>query len=146
MRTCRVCEISKPLVEFRKAPDCSEGRSHKCKLCYKEAAMVYEKSEKGYLMRAYVNMRSRINGIQKSKHHLYKGKSLLTKQEFYAWVKSSNFLDLFKIYVSSDYDMKLAPSVDRIDSGLGYEIGNIRWITHSENSSLGGINRHRTTK
>jgi hypothetical protein len=40
--------------------------------------------------------------------------------------------------VSSGYDRKLTPTVDRINTELGYEIHNMRWLTHSENSRLGG--------
>lgn len=98
----------------------------------------YEKKPDGFIMRLYRNMKSRITGVQKQKHHLYKGKSLLSKEEFYKWAKSNNdFKTLFKEYVKSNYDRKLAPSVDRIDSKLGYEINNMEFVTHSENSRRG---------
>jgi|32_taG_2_1085360.scaffolds.fasta_scaffold84018_2 hypothetical protein len=102
----------------------------------------YEKTPNGYLMRKYRNMKSRVNGIQKLKHHLYLGKELLSKEEFYEWANSSTeFISLFNNYVNSGYDMKLAPTVDRIDSQRGYTIDNMRWLTHSENSRNGANSR-----
>jgi hypothetical protein len=102
----------------------------------------YEKKPAGFLMRAYRNMRSRVLGIQWKKAHLYEGKALLTKEEFYAWAAaSSEFKALFKTWKKSGMDRKLTPSVNRKDPKLGYQVSNMEWITHSENSRLGAINR-----
>lgn len=96
----------------------------------------YEKTKKGFLMRAYRNMKSRIEGIQKKKYHLYKGKELLDKELFYSWsLEHPEFNRLFKDYEDSGYTRKLAPSPDRIDSRKGYTIENIQWVTTSENSA-----------
>ena len=106
------------------------------------ATYKYEKTVPGFLMRKYRNMLSRVNGVQKSKHHLYSGKHLLSKDEFYAWSKvSGEFFTLFDAWEISGYDRKLCPTVDRIDSSKGYFVENMRWITHSENSSLGTISK-----
>lgn len=95
----------------------------------------YEKSLNGYLVRTYRNMLSRVKGILKKKAHLYEGLEILSKEKFYEWSLASNYPELLKNYKDSGYDMKLAPSIDRKDPLMGYVIGNIRWITHSENSS-----------
>lgn len=98
-------------------------------------------------MRAYRNMQSRICGIQKEKHHLYKGKTLLSREDFYKWAKSSEkFYILFNIWEQSKYNRKLTPSVDRINSELGYELNNMEWVTHSENSRRGSIHKHQIRK
>jgi len=100
----------------------------------------YERTKKGKLMRLYRNMQSRVNGVQKAKHHLYRGKSLLSKQEFYDWALSCDeFHRLYNAWVASEYDRKLTPSVDRVDSTRGYETGNMEWVTHSENSRRGAL-------
>lgn len=105
----------------------------------------YEKTANGFLMRLYRNMKSRITGVQKLKFHLYKDKVLLDKQDFYIWAKGSrSFHLLFKQYVASNYDRKLAPSVDRIDSSKGYSINNMEWVTHSENSRRGSMSKNRS--
>lgn len=102
----------------------------------------YEKTKKGFIMRAYRNMKSRINGVQYLKSHLYLGKELIDKESFYCFsINDSEFNKLFDNWVSFNYDRKLSPSVDREKSSLGYIVNNIRWITHSENSRLGAISR-----
>ncbi len=103
----------------------------------------YEKTLSGFLMRLYRNMQSRITGIQSKKHHLYSGKSLLPRESFYSWAKEHPvFLSLWAVYEQAGYEQKLAPSVDRRDSSLGYELENMEWVTHSENSRRGSISRH----
>jgi hypothetical protein len=89
-------------------------------------------------------MKSRVSGVLKNKAHLYYGKELLSKEKFYDWaLRSNEFITLFESYSASGFKIKYAPSIDRIDSSKGYVIGNIRWITHSENSRLGTISRFK---
>ena len=104
----------------------------------------YEHTKHGKLMRCYRNMKSRIEGIQWMKAHLYVGKTLLPKDEFYEWAMGCNaFHRLYLEWVESNYDRKLAPSVDRMDSKRGYEIENMEWVTHSENSRRGAVGIRR---
>ena len=104
----------------------------------------YEKSHKGFIMRLYRNMLSRISGVQKQKFHLYGGKALLPKEQFYNWALNSHeFFELFSKYKDSGFDRKLCPSVDRIDSNRGYELNNMEWVTHSENSRRGSISKKK---
>ena len=106
------------------------------------ATKKYERTKKGKLMRLYRNMTSRVSGIQKKKAHLYEGKEILAKSSFYEWaLASQEFHVMFDAWEASDYDRKLTPTVDRIDSSQGYCVENMRWLTHSENSRLGAINR-----
>lgn len=87
-------------------------------------------------------MESRIKGIQKKKFYLYKGKCLLDRDEFYKWsLMSDEFDRLFKEWKESNYNQKLTPSVDRVDSKLGYELSNMEWVTNSENSRRSSITR-----
>lgn len=100
----------------------------------------YERTRKGKLMRLYRNMQSRIFGIQKHKAHLYAGKEILSKEDFYKWAESSpDWERLYLDWEQSGYERKLAPTVDRIDPSRGYTVDNMRWLTHSENSRLGGM-------
>ena len=116
--------------EYRKA----NGNTH---------TKVYEKTISGFLMRMYRNMKSRITGVQTKKAHLYVGKELLPKEDFYAWAKDNpNFLALWEDYVKANHEQRLAPTVDRLDSSIGYTLSNMEWVTHSENSKRGSIARH----
>jgi hypothetical protein len=104
----------------------------------------YERTKKGKLVRTYRNMLSRVFGIVKGKAHLYEGLPILGKEVFYDWSLSDKaYSNLYDEWVYSDYCKKLSPSIDRIDTEKGYVIGNIRWLTHSQNSSFGG--KHRMT-
>ena len=108
------------------------------------ATKKYEKTKKGFLMRLYRNMQSRVDGVQKLKHHLYKGKYLLPREEFYEWaLNDESFHKLFEEYESSGYERKLAPSVDRVDSSCGYSIDNMEFVTMSENSRRGNESRRK---
>lgn len=104
----------------------------------------YEKTHKGFLMRLYRNMLSRITGVQKEKYHLYIDRTLLEKETFYKWaISNTKFLSLFDEYKKSGFERKLAPSVDRVDSKIGYELTNMEWVTHSENSRRGVLSKQR---
>ena len=102
----------------------------------------YEKTKKGFLVRMYRNMKSRITGIQTKSRHLYLGLELLDKEAFYDWaMKSDDFHDMFSKWEASGYERKITPTVDRIDSKCGYAIHNMQWLTHSENSRRGTLSR-----
>lgn len=106
----------------------------------KESNRKYWRTINGKLMATYNNMNRRVRGYVKPE--IYLGLGLLDRGEFYKWSKSDrDFNKLYNDWVKSDYDRKLSPSIDRIDSCDGYVLGNMRWITHSENSRLGSINR-----
>lgn len=103
----------------------------------------YERTKGGKLMRSYRNMLSRVTGVQGKKQHLYGGKEILSREEFYAFSQQDlMFHLLFDAWVESGYDRKLTPSVDRLDTAKGYVLGNIQWLTHSENSRKGADARH----
>lgn len=112
------------------------------------ASKKYEKTRKGFLMRAHRNMRSRVLGIQKQKHHLYSHiDSVISREDFYAWSLSDPAYNaLFDAWAAAGYDRKLTPSVDRIDPKKGYTADNMEWVTHSENSRRASIWRTKLTK
>jgi hypothetical protein len=104
----------------------------------------YERTKKGKLMRTYRNMQSRTLGIVKDKAHLYLGMDVLPREDFYNWsLADREFNRLFEVWVKAGYNKKLSPSIDRKDTSKGYTKDNMRWLTHSENSRLGSINRKK---
>ena len=95
----------------------------------------YERTKNGKIMRIYRNMQSRVLGIVKQKAHLYAGLDILSRDDFYEWAKNSPEFDtLFDAWMDAGYPAKLAPSVDRVDPSRGYQLDNMEWVTHSENS------------
>lgn len=151
-KVCGKCKTEKPLEGFHLRPDSKDGHAGTCKECAYARQKVrttedgqqshrrYRKTPQGYLMQTYTNMMGRVTGHVKP--HLYKGLDIIPREEFYEWaLKDSTFTDMLANYRAMDYDQRFAPSVDRIDTQYGYVIGNIRWLTHSQNSSLGGQNK-----
>lgn len=157
-KTCIRCGGDYPVSEFRPYKY-GDGYANQCKTCLNEIQRQkrkrshnsitrrYEKTKRGFIMRLYRNMLSRINGVQKAKHHLYEGKAILDKNAFYAWAISCPiFHVLWDEWIGSGYDRKLTPSVDRINSNEGYFLSNMEWVTHSENSRRGSVSRNRRFK
>lgn len=104
----------------------------------------YEKTPKGFLVRTYRNMLSRINRVTKNKNHLYLGLDILDKETFYLWSLSTfDFKYLFSKWEQNGYKRTETPSIDIIDSNKGYILGNIQWITFSENCKRGVNSRFK---
>jgi hypothetical protein len=155
-KECISCGYTQPLSEFRKQKETRDGHANQCRLCLNahqrekrkregnKITRKYEKSHQGFLMRVYRNMQSRVTGVQAQKSHLYLGLPLLSREDFYEWaVKQDSFFWLFYQWEQSGYDRHLTPTVDRINSNEGYRIGNMEWVTHSENSRRGSISPKR---
>jgi hypothetical protein len=103
----------------------------------------YERTKKGFLMRKYHHMRGRIDGHDYYPGaYMWAGKEILPKDEFYQWaINNNDFHELFDAWEKSGYERKLCPSVDRIDSSLGYIIGNMRFTTFQVNCIRGWQSR-----
>lgn len=155
-KVCNECLLIKPLTAFKKIKERKSGYGAVCKICISNKQKVsrercddkytkkYEKTKKGFLVRLYRNMKSRIEGIQKTKFHLYQGKELLSKEAFYAWALSNQtFHSLFTEYEESNYQRRLAPSVDRINSDEGYSLSNMEFIPMWMNSQRGALSKRR---
>lgn len=90
-----------------------------------------------FIVIQYDKMQNRCAGYGRPK---YKGMELLTREEFYNWARASGELvRLFHDWNRHGHELRYRPTVDRLDTSKGYTLGNMRWITHSENSRLGGI-------
>jgi len=157
MKQCNSCLLFKELSEFKNHTETRDKKTNQCRVCINKrqranriktkniSTLKYEKTIKGFLVRLYRNMKSRIDGVQKEKKHLYCGKELMSKEDFYEFsLKNDTFFELFKEYEQSGYLRKLAPSIDRIDSSKGYFVGNIEFVTMSENSRRSAGNRKKT--
>jgi hypothetical protein len=158
-KKCRMCLEFKQVSNFKKHKETRDRLSNYCKICsnakQREYRAVnrnicstnYEKTHTGFLMRLYRNMQSRTSGVQKLKKHLYAGKGLLSRAEFYKWANGCvEFHEMFCKWEKNDYLRTLTPTVDRINSDEGYSIENMQWLTHSENSRRGSLNRWNKSK
>jgi hypothetical protein len=158
-KKCTKCQADKLLSAFGVKNSNPDGLEYHCKDCYntkqrdKRSKMnnhttkKYEKTLKGKLVRTYRNMLSRVRGILKNKSHLYEGLEILDKECFYEWsLNNQEYLDLFKNWVEADYDLKLSPSIDRINPLLGYTLDNIRWVTFEFNSLNTSCRKNKYSK
>lgn len=70
-----------------------------------------------------------------------KGKPILSKTDFLAWCQRPENLTkwkrLHKAYVASGYQPEKIVTIDRIDNGGGYTIGNMQWLSLKANSKKG---------
>lgn len=93
-----------------------------------------------FLIRCYTNMWQRVSGKASHNRGNWAGKPILPRDVFYTWAKNHpDFLSLYKRWFMSDFDRKLTPSVNRMDSSKGYVLGNIEWMTNSQNSGLSSV-------
>jgi hypothetical protein len=100
-----------------------------------------------FVCKTYEKMKQRISGRGTRRPDLYVGKILLPRDIFVVWAKNHpDFLSLYKRYIMSDFDRRLAPSVNRIHSDKGYTLDNMEWVTSSQNSSLAGTVRKMNNK
>lgn len=141
-KTCSICSNTKPVEEFRpKGRWCLTCRNSIQRLQRAESGNLhtakYEKSPKGFVMRSYRNMLSRVTGVQKREAKFYLGLEILDRHVFYDWSleTESNFWPLYETWKELGYPRKLTPSVDRINVFRGYTLDNMRWVTHSQNSA-----------
>lgn len=154
IKKCTLCLKSKAASDFARDPKGRNGLSPRCKKCLlmkqrdrrakdnNAVTKKYEKTKRGFIMRMYRNMKSRVDGVQKKCSHLYSGLPLINKDEFYTWViNQESFHRLFEEYENKGYPRKLAPTVDRIDYTRGYCENNIEVVTLSENVKRGRGNK-----
>lgn len=158
MKTCFKCNINKPLDDFYKHPQMPDGYVNKCKECNKKDVREnYSKKREYY--RDYDIKRQRMN-IKRILNHRYSaiksrceqeyerskdrkytvtGMAYLSKEEFMTWASENmqQFMHFYNQWVNSGFDTRYMPSVDRVNSKLGYIPSNMQWLSKSENSIKG---------
>ena len=103
----------------------------------KKSDAKYRRSKKGLVRRLYSMIKRRVRGGNCKNPDMYLGLELMSKEDFIAWADSSiEFHGLHQQWLEGGYDTRLTPSVDRIDSSMGYTLVNVRWVTHAQNSLL----------
>lgn len=97
-----------------------------------------------FLNKMYKDMKGRVTGtktgaVADRTKHIYLGKPILPKDVFVQWAKNHpDFLSLYKRYVMNDFERRLAPSVNRMNSKRGYTLDNMEWMSSGQNSGLSG--------
>jgi hypothetical protein len=66
---------------------------------------------------------------------------ICTKEEFMQKFENDvTFLKLYKQWQDNNYQRGYAPSIDRIDNSLGYNINNLQFMQHSHNGRKDWMN------
>lgn len=111
---------------------------------FSETIFQYNKSVNGFLNYLYTRMKCRTKGSCTSSPHLYLGKKILPRKDFYEWSKNHpEFLKLHANYVANNYEKKFAPSVDRINPDKGYTLDNMEWVCCRENLRRASVTKKR---
>ena len=63
------------------------------------------------------------------------GKPIISKKDFVEWgINEVSFNALFDAWIESGYQIRLIPSIDRVNPCLGYTLDNMQFITYGINS------------
>jgi hypothetical protein len=110
-------------------------------------AREYIRSPKGLIIMKYAGIQARCAGTPKKTAHIYKGLPYEEKRAFYDWaLNHPEFKRLYKIYKREGFRRRYAPSVDRIDSSLGYTFDNMQWLPNGENAAKSMLERWKKFK
>lgn len=141
-KACTVCKEVQPISAFYKDARTKDGKYSDCKTCCSKRKKEYNRTKEGLLLQRYNNMKARVEGRDPNVVSSV-GQPILSKAEFLSWaLNNPDFHYLYRDWVESGYQLKYAPSVDRIDERFGYEVFNMQFVTQSENVRRANIFRY----
>lgn len=140
-KICSGCGEVLSLTMFHLSAPSRDGRNSKCKACRKAIQSGVRNTKEG--LQRQRNFRvSSIDGwlafaIYKMKAYSrkrgHRQPEIRTREDLLRWLSTQPFMTLWLAYYVSNYDVKLRPSIDRLDNSRGYELTNIRLVSWGEN-------------
>lgn len=134
VKLCTKCNITKSVLEFSNQKFRNDGLYPFCKTCLKNENFKYKTSINGLINSTYSGMKRRVNSTNPEHKYWFK-KEILLKSEFITLI-NLNKLKCLRLYVNwkiNNFNKNLTPSVDRINSNIGYTKTNITFIPTQEN-------------
>ena len=126
-KTCNTCNKSKPISEYYKHDQCSDGFNVTCIECVKVRVKMYNRTKHGLVSKIYGHQKSASN---KRGHN----PPSYTKMELMDWLFNQElFHNLYDKWVESGYKRDLSPSCDRTDDYKGYSLDRIKVMTWRDN-------------
>lgn len=123
-QTCRECGVYKTLENFSR----NWANTSKHSYCCKQCELARHRSYDGKLLGMY---RSQHATSKKRKH----APPNYTLEEFKKWAEAQGYRQLYEAWVNSGYEWRTAPSADRLDNDVSYQIDNLQLITFQENEA-----------
>ena len=103
--------------------------------------LMIRKDPKQFLASKWRLMRDRVLN-KNGDHGCYDGLDVLDRSDFIEWAMSDDaFESMYTDYAASNFDKKLVPTIDRIDTSIGYVIGNMRFVSYSKNSTDANVKK-----
>lgn len=137
MKTCIDCNQTLPLASFVPKPSNKGGYEHRCRKC---RSIKYNKSTPELLCKKIYN--SQVNHSA-TRGHAAPAYSL---EELTNWVLAqTQFPAMYSAWQESNYPKELAPSIDRVDDMLPYQMDNLQLLTWEENRAKGAKAKKENT-
>lgn len=142
-KVCTDCKTEKEITEFSKQKRGLLGVHSICKFCNKTRTEQYNRTKAGVITGIY-------SGQKKSSKRRDHTPPSYTKVELTVWLYANGFDSIYDKWISTNYNTKLKPSVDRLNDYEPYSLSNIQLVTWGENETKSykdrknGVNNKRS--
>lgn len=146
VKTCTCCGIEKPISQFHKHKLKKDGYANKCKDCIKAYTTIYYEKHKEKLVKyrtdynrnnprkAYRSLDARFHQLLKTAAYRNKFEVCLVVEDLKElWQKQEGRCAYTKLPLLATANQFNTVSLDRIDSGKGYIVGNVQFVCAAVN-------------